>query len=321
MLALLCSIVLHPANAQFPKLPTSQGEAREEHRRDRDDGLNSAVLEAAIVHRSLMPAAQRKVDQGDFNALSDPLSGSWQFIGPRNLDVGGITFSGPSPVSGRINAAAVDPFDSNTYYAGSGNGGFWKTTDSGINWVCLSDNWPVPKVSSIVCDWAHPGTIYVGTGDVPSGGGLAAGIMKTIDGGLHWTPKGASDFGPCPVSGIIVDPVDPNFILASTIGWPPGEPRVWRSTDGGDTWSPTSLPIAHWHGLVASAQFLDRYANYYATTGFPINQVWRSHDQSLTWDPITLPASLTDSALPVVIATSPHWPANQYLLSMEMHKA
>jgi len=321
MLTLICSLVLLSRPPNTPPFAERQVDALLEHHKDREDDLTSDFLQRAVHRRDSMRPALRPPRQ--FNPLSENLSGAWEFIGPNNLDTASEIFAGPSPVSGRMNAVAIDPFTQGTYYAGSGNGGFWKTTDGGTHWTCLSDDWSVPKVSSIATDWAHPGTIYVGTGDIPGGGHLAMGIMKTIDGGGHWDQIGQSEFGTNAVAAIAVDPTDADIVLAATQGTddPPdtASGRIWRSGDGGSTWHATTLPTAYWNCVVASARHLDGFADIYVSCGYPIAQVWRSHDQGLTWSQITtLPA--LPNRLAVVIATSPITPSNAYLLAMAANK-
>ena len=46
---------------------------------------------------------------------------------------------GPTNIGGRINVAAIDPTDTNVIYAGTSNGGIYKTMNGGANWFSVVD--------------------------------------------------------------------------------------------------------------------------------------------------------------------------------------
>src|SRR5262249_18302262 len=54
--------------------------------------------------------------------------------------------------SGSVQAIAVDPTDSKVMYVGATNGGLWKTTDGGLSWKPLSDQFRSLSISTIAID-------------------------------------------------------------------------------------------------------------------------------------------------------------------------
>ncbi len=84
----------------------------------------------------------------------------------------------------------------------------------------------------------HPtdvNTFYVGA--------AIGGIWKTTDGGQSYTPLG-DDLPFLAVSAIVVDQDNPNTIyiaISDHVWYGPSSIGVYKSTDGGATWNPTSL--------------------------------------------------------------------------------
>lgn len=215
---------------------------------------------------------------GKIRALAaDPLTASWSFIGPKNLDVPYRTYYGVRPVTGRTNAVAFDPSHPGTYYLGGAEGGVWKSTDSGTTWTSLSKNWAVQCVGAITIDPNDSNTIYVGTGDQHGYLNFSEGVEKSTDGGRTWTLLGKSTFGSSPVTGIAVNPNNSQQVVV-TCGFNGG---IYRSSDGGQTWSLTEYDDG-W-------SFYDLSQGLPATTGGtpPLYAVdgnlWRSTDFGQTW--------------------------------------
>src|SRR5215813_14123105 len=71
--------------------------------------------------------------------------------------------------AGRARALAGVPSQPNTVYAGFDNGGVWRSTDYGANWVPLFDDQSTGSIGAIAVAPSNPNIIYVGT---------AAGIIR-----------------------------------------------------------------------------------------------------------------------------------------------
>ena len=149
------------------------------------------------------------------------------------------TSIGPSPVqyfnsffSGRVRALAVDPTNPSVVYLGAADGGVWKTTDAGQNWVPLTDTQPSLAVGALALDPSNPSTIYVGTGEPFTFDSFpGVGILKSTDGGQTWTNI-QGPFLNSHIGGLAVDPNNPLNVLAAS-----EEMGLQRSTDGGTTWT------------------------------------------------------------------------------------
>ena len=74
----------------------------------------------------------------------------WRAIGPTR--------------GGRARALSGVPSQPNVFYAGYDNGGVWRSTDYGANWVPLFDNQPTGSIGAIAVAPSDPNIIYVGTG-------------------------------------------------------------------------------------------------------------------------------------------------------------
>ncbi|MGC1105956.1 MAG: IPT/TIG domain-containing protein [Candidatus Acidiferrales bacterium] len=228
---------------------------------------------------------------------------SWTPIGPQPTS---SAFFGLT--SGRVNALAVDPCDSsgNTIYAGGAQGGVWKTTNGGTNWVQETDNQLSISSGSIAvdpvlgdCTGGHTGAIYYGTGEenFAFDSFYGAGVLISHDGGATWTkdntfvtvtsgtpstitPTNAAAAGPF-IGSIAVDPTTSGanqVLLAGIEGVSsPINSGIWRSTDGGADWTrviPTSnatnFPGANDYGTGVAFDPADATGKtVYAALGIP----------------------------------------------------
>lgn len=230
----------------------------------------------------------------------------WEFIGPTNLDIPYRTYYGLRPINGRVGAVAYHPTNPNTLYIGGAQGGLWRSSDKGVNWTPLTDNWPLLYVSSIAIDPNNPNVIYVGTGDYHGFSTVAYGIMKSTDGGVTWTRLGAAVFGNNSVSDILVNPDNTQQLLASC--GVAGSGRVYRSTDGGATWTVAINTVAHWDNLAFGLPVAGNRAFWAVAQG---QGVRRSTDNGATWATVTVPGLGTGT---LDIACSKVAPQTVYLL-------
>jgi photosystem II stability/assembly factor-like uncharacterized protein len=95
------------------------------------------------------------------------------------------------------------------------------------------------RVTAVATHPTLPGTIYIGAD--------AGGIWRTTDGGVRWVSL--TDNIPVPaIQSIAIDPVNPQFLYASTIQRTYGI-RWLSSTDAGATWSVSSIRLADGRAL------------------------------------------------------------------------
>ncbi len=263
----------------------------------------------------LRAAEHRDQMAGLFYPASTP---RWEFVGPRNPTPPYRTYFGTASVSGRVNAVAYDPVNPNVYYLGAPQGGVWKTTDGGQTWQPLSDGWQFLQVSSIAVHPTNPNILYVGTGDFQGWmRPFSQGVMRSLDGGQTWESLGAALFGYRCVSDIIIDPESPNIITVCT-GWGPylrvaGD--IWRSTDGGNTWTRVSPISAIWSDMAVSARNPTTGARYYYAVGHGNpGRILRSTDRGQTWTVLTPPFGAGNRRA-LRVATSPLNSERVYLFS------
>jgi len=172
-----------------------------------------------------------------FKALYDHVptaasrAANWVPLGPGSWTGTG----GWNPGNGRINCVAQDPNNASTIYAGAPSGGLWKSSNSGANWVCLTDNLPVLGVSAILIDPNNSNTIYIGTGDANGSDTYSIGVLKSTNAGATWNNTGltwTTGNGRL-IRHMIMHPTNNQIILAAT------NDGVYRTIDGGLTWLQT----------------------------------------------------------------------------------
>src|SRR6267142_3063276 len=187
---------------------------------------------AALLLALLFPLSGGRGGQGGRTGPVPPalLAGlSWRNLGPFR--------------AGRVSAVSGVIGQAGTFYIGLPLGGVWRTTSAGETWTPIFD--AVTAASSVGALEVAPSdrnVIYVGMGDLITGGGIneGNGVYKSSDAGKTWQHLGLDDTRQIPA--ILVDPHDPNLVLIAAQGdvHKKSETRgVFRSTDGGQTWTKT----------------------------------------------------------------------------------
>ncbi len=156
--------------------------------------------------------------------------------------------AGPSR-GGRVTAVAGVRSQPAVFYMGATGGGVWQTNDYGINWRPISDGQiPTGSIGAIAVADSDPSIIYVGTGSAAIRSNVihGRGMYRSSDGGRTWQFSGLRNAGQ--IAAIRVHPKNPNLVYAAVLGqpflhdperlsFPAGERGVYRSTDGGKTWT------------------------------------------------------------------------------------
>lgn len=298
-----------------------------------NDYIDHGMYLRGIDHVAKMPSYQQALT-GD-PGIAVAFTSNWYYRGPNNLDIPYRQYWGTRPVSGRINAVLYDvtrPQD--TYYIGAGNGGVWKTTDGGVNWRPLSDDWDVLAVSSLAMDPGDNRVVFAGTGDRAHRGSnegavsrtvFGVGIMRSTDRGTTWTNVGRTQMIGSVVTKILIDPEDPTIMLATCAGG--SNQGVYRSTDRGLTWARiTALPQARFVRAAMSGADGNGVRRYYATAEGTANapaRLWTSIDRGVTWTQRTIPVTAATYSL-TDVAASPVARETAYLLvcnEREVHRS
>ena len=184
---------------------------------------------AALIISGASASAQATSVTAAAKIDSETISG----LGARNI--------GSAAMSGRIAAVTgVHEGDRLTLYVGSASGGVWKSRNGGTTYKPVFDKEAVQSIGAITIDPTNPKVIWVGTGESWTRNSVSVGngIYKSTDGGDNWTNMGLNESER--IVKILVDPSSPNTVYACVPGrlWSDSEERgVYRTTDGGRTWS------------------------------------------------------------------------------------
>ena len=170
---------------------------------------------------SAEPVVYPTVDDSFLSALD------WRFIGPYR---GGRVLA----VAGIID----DPF---VYYFGAAHGGVWKTTDAGLNWRNVSDDYfEFPAVGALDVSLSDSDVIYVGTGEGVQRQFISPGdgVYKSDDGGDTWMNVGLKETRH--IARIRIHPTNPDIVFVAAMGdmfGPNPDRGIYRTKDGGETWA------------------------------------------------------------------------------------
>ena len=279
-------------------------------RKDENGDLDWASLYKESKYAQTMPASELRQPGGHLP------EGSWEYIGPRNVDVPYRQYFGNGAISGRVNSIAfsTDPVTSQqVMYIATPYGGVRKSTDGGVTWTLKStgNTWPQLHTSCLTIDPNNPNTIYVGTGDYRgsfggggNGNGYGMGIMRSTDGGATWDSTFNADSiaamgSNVAVSKIVVVPASgprKKTIIATTgRGQATGTGALWIyqfGTGAGDNqWRRVLIPFGDWGGLAMSIPDAGGVRRVYAGKAGGSPEIWRTEDNGLNWTQCTTPAT------------------------------
>ena len=208
---------------------------------------------------------------------------------------------GPTNIGGRANDVVVDPKAANTIFIAAASGGVWKSSDAGAT---FSRSWPNDETQAIgSLAVGSDGVLYAGTGEANPGGGSivygGTGMFRSTDSGKTWQNVGLKNSGA--FGRIMVDPKDPKTVFAAASGnlfVPGGERGLYRSKDGGTTWTKVLAGLNDTTGAVDIAidpknpnNILAAMWDHHRTINHRIyggvgSGVWRSTDGGDTWTEI-----------------------------------
>ncbi len=232
---------------------------------------------------------------------------------------------GPGFMSGRISDIAVHPTAQGTWYVAAGSGGVWKTINAGVTWTPIFDDQASYSIGEITIDPTNPDVVWVGTGENVSGRhvGWGDGVYRSRDAGHSWQRMGLA--GSQHIGRILVDPRDGNVVLVAAEGplWSAGGERgVYRTTDGGATWTPvlqidentgaTDLEFDPGNPEVVYAAAYERRRHVWGFLGGgPKSGIWKSTDNGKSWRQVTSGLPKGDMGK-IGLATTPADPSLVY---------
>ena len=238
-----------------------------------------------------------------------------------------------------IGAVAVAPSDPNVIYVGTGEEtrgtGVYKSTDGGATWASVGLR-ETHLIGTILVDPANPDIVLVAAiGDRTSG--AERGVFRSTDGGRTWSKVLYRDeTSGCP--SVVASADAPRTVFATlypgsgargagpaggrggttpgTAPAPPG-PAIYKSTDGGATWSQLGAK-----GLPGPASGRQAFGVVAGTQGRRVfagarGGLYRSDDGGETWEQWT-----TDPRIrPVGVITDPKNPDVLYVTQTSMYRS
>jgi hypothetical protein len=150
------------------------------------------------------------------NLTARSTTGTWTNLGPL---VGPPSTTGIPIGSGRICGIGYHATNGNIIYAGAPQGGFWRSTNKGVNWTSSTDNLPTLGVSDIayIQNSTSDSVILIGTGDRDAGDANGLGVYKSTNGGVSFTASNTG-MGNLTVNKLLVNKDKNTTIIAATSG-------------------------------------------------------------------------------------------------------
>ncbi|MEM9023846.1 MAG: hypothetical protein AAGB22_08885, partial [Bacteroidota bacterium] len=201
----------------------------------------------------------------------------------RSTLLGTIWELGPDTAGGRTRALMANAANPGEFLAGGASGGLWYTVNGGTYWHPVDDQASTLMVSGITQNLLNPTEVYYCTGEGwgPAGPVPGDGIFKSTNGGASFTQLASTttgDFDLC--WDIVHSRVLHDLVLVGTHSG-----GIWRTTDGGTTWTNVMVTSQRVNDLIALPN-----GDFFA--GVNGSGIFRSVDHGTTWTKITagLPA-------------------------------
>jgi photosystem II stability/assembly factor-like uncharacterized protein len=251
-----------------------------------NEGRAGKATSTATPQASPVAAESTGAAASDEEEAKGPWHGlTWRLVGP---------FRG-----GRVLAVTGVIGDPHIYYFGGVAGGVWKSTDGGLTWRPMTDKVKdmSPSIGAIAVAPSDPNVIYAGTGEACIRGNIVGGngVYKSIDAGKTWSYGGLRDTQS--IGRIIVNPKNADIAFVAALGHPFGpntERGIFRTTDGGKTWSKVLYKDENSGGIdlsfdpnnanvIFAALWQARRSPWDMQSGGPGSGLYRSTDGGATW--------------------------------------
>jgi photosystem II stability/assembly factor-like uncharacterized protein len=173
-----------------------------------------------------------KTSSADFPTTADALRTNDDLI--KSTDGGATWQRSNAGLQNRpVTRMWADPSSASVLYAITFNG-LYKTNDGGATWNLLNTGLNSPgntSASALAIAPSNHSILYAGSG------GSTTKVVKSTDGGTTWTTPANSGLGSLSISGLGVDPTNPNVVYAGSSF------SVVKTTDGGATWTQVNTGI------------------------------------------------------------------------------
>ncbi|HEX4438868.1 MAG TPA: S-layer homology domain-containing protein [Thermoanaerobaculia bacterium] len=190
----------------------------------------------------------------------------------------------------------ADPSNSVVVYAASLGAGVFRTANAGVTWTSRNIGLPNELTAALT---GRPGAAVLYAGS------LGRGTFRTEDGGLSWLPSsGERAFL---ARAVAADPQQVATVL--TGGGAAGV--IAKTTDSGQTWTPTGSGLPADRGVVAFGYDPTDSATVYTGT-FNFGGVFKSIDGGATWTPTPPLSPAGTSPDPAALIVDPFVPQTVY---------
>ncbi|GAA0930631.1 hypothetical protein GCM10009554_13950 [Kribbella koreensis] len=222
-------------------------------------------------------------------------TGQWTGLGPDPIVQ--VTRSTPifTAMSGRIGALAIRP-STGQFILGGAQGGIWLYDQASGTWSTKTDDLPSLAIGALAVAPSNDAIVYAGTGEGALSGDsyFGNGVLKSTDGGQHWTHVSGDFFEGVSTSALVVDPRNASHLYAAILRGrggarrttPPDHSRygVWESTDGGTSWR--ILKVAKSASNGATDLEIDPQNPNVLYSSFWGDAIYKSTDAGRHWSPI-----------------------------------
>ncbi len=196
---------------------------------------------------------------------------------------------------GTITDLSIDEDDPSTVFAATSRGNVFRTRDGGAHWV------PVLVADggiSALSESRSAGSIYVCSSSALTGGVRTS--QRSADHGTTWTEM--PDLADKNVQAFAVQASDPQVVWAAVSGAPSGA-AVYRSQDGGATWSARGSGLA---ATILTSLAIDSNDPNTLYASSSDAGVFKTSDGGESWTPVN--AGLTTSQISKVVTGPPGTP-------------
>ncbi len=229
-----------------------------------------------------------------------PVTQAWQQFSEnkQKSNYAGLSWDllGPVINSGRVETLDVVRGQPGTIYVGFGSGNLWKTTNHGLAWEPIFDDFPGYSIGDVCIAPNQSRTVYVATGEnlrAKRGHTFAgAGVFRSDDAGETWRSLGLEDT--YHVGRVAVHPKNPDIVFVAALGhfFSPNTQRgLFKSDNGGRTWRKV-LYVDDRTGasdvVISPSDSSVVYASTWQCSeaiGGPGSAVYRSTDGGESWTP------------------------------------
>ncbi|MBL8181737.1 MAG: hypothetical protein JNL64_08960 [Blastocatellia bacterium] len=221
---------------------------------------------------------------------------------------------GPAVMGGRINDIEVEPNDTRVIYAATASGGIIKSVNGGTSWTTVFDKETLSSIGDVAISPSNPSIVWAGTGEANNrqSSSWGNGVYKSMDAGKTWKNMGLPNSYAIP--RVVIHPKNPDIVYVAVLGnlWGPNPERgVFRTTDGGKTWShvlkvnddtgATELAIDPESPNILYAAMYQRRRTVFGFNGSGEHSaLYKSNDGGETWTKITkgMPYDTTNAPSP-----------------------